>query len=332
MMEYSIHNVTRSGFNLATLLGFMVLAGCGGGGGGSSGPEVISSTLDNTSVQTLASKAVAEAECSGISGIAVLPSLNMAARDTEDSSLTQPVTLASRVSDYTTLISGLISGTFSKTGDHSNGTDTLTYQYTDYTNPVGGLVLEANGSASVIYHGVPGDYGPVVSNKTVSTNGPIAVSKSPNTSARSAQKVLTTTDYEVSVSGLNQIYATIMMSADDLVIDNVRIKNLDTGQVYSIDKLTAKGYFSNTMVTLGDLSYTYTSSDVGTLQVTSDAVVVTLDGMKIPSSIQGTLTMTATDGTQAETVIESNGNVKIYTVNNSVKTLTSEVDCSSLVH
>lgn len=330
-MKYSTNKIKPAVTIMLTAAGFALVSSCGGGGGGGTS-EVIESTLDSATVETLAGRAVLEGDCVGVSGIADLGQLNALRTAGRPTQLDARPTLASRVSDYTDLIYGLISGTFSKTGDHDSGTDTLVYTYSDYTNPVGDLVLEANGSASVVYHGVPGDFGPVVSNKTVSTNGPVSISKSANTSARLAVAQKSNANYELSVSGLNQIYASVISNPDDLVIDSVALKNLDTGQVYKVTNLSSKGNFGSSQVTLSDLSYTYTSSDVGTLQVTSDNVVINLDGMKIPSDIAGTFTMTATDGTQGEVVIQSNGNMTIYTGSGAQRVQVSEVDCSGLVH
>jgi len=333
MMKKSIRKQLFTGAAVATAAVLLVLLNaCGGGGGGSSADsEVISSTLDTTSVETLAGRAVLEGDCVGVSGFVTLNPASTFALKVDNSEATAQADFASRVSSYTTLISGLINGTFSKTGDHDNGTDTLTYQFSDYTNPVGGLTFAANGSATVIYHGVPGDFGPVLSKKTVDTNGPVTITKAANSAGRSRLAARDSGSYEVSISGLSQVYAALA-NPDDLLISSALVKNLQTGQQHKISNLRSKGTFSSTQAALSNLSYTYTSSDVGTLEVSSDSLVIELDGMKIPKSIADTLAMTATDGSRAETVIESNGTIKIYQVDDSGKTLTSEVNCAGLVH
>ncbi len=330
-MQYSTNKIKPAVMFMLTTAGLALVSSCGGGGGGGS-TEVIDSTLDTASVETLAGRVVLEGDCVGVSGIADLSQVDALRVASHPASMEQPSTLASRVSDYTDQIYGLISGTFTKTGDHENGTDTLVYTYSDYTNPVGDLVLQANGSASVVYHGEPTELGPVVSNKTVSTNGPVSIAKTPNISIRPGIALKSNASYELSVSGLNQIYAAVLSNPDDLVVNNVTLKNLDTGQVYTVTNLQSKGSFGSSQVTLSDLSYTYTSTDVGTLQITSDNVVINLDGMKIPSDVAGTFTMTATDGSKGELVIQSNGNITIYTGTGPGRVQVSEVDCSGLVH
>ncbi|MBC8210712.1 MAG: hypothetical protein H8E21_06545 [Gammaproteobacteria bacterium] len=330
-MKTTIYKKIFVGTSLATGVALAVLGGCGGGGGGgSTESEVVSSTLDVTSVETLAGRAVLEADCVGVSGIASLsPTADVAVQSSPIEA--EPVLWANRVSDYTGLINGLISGTFAKTGEHDNGTDTLTYQFSNYTNPVGGLVFAANGSARVIYHGVPGLFAPVQTKKTVDTNGPVTITKSANSGARSSLAAKDSGSYEISVSGLSQVYAALT-NPDDLLISSAVVKNLQTGEQHLVRNLRGKGTFSSTQAALTGLSYSYTSPDVGTLEVTSDSLVIELDGMKIPKSITGTLAMTATDGTRAETVIEANGTIKIYQVDDTGTTLTSEVNCASLVH
>jgi len=333
-MKKTINQQMATGTAAAAGVLLAMLSACGGGGGGSSatGSEVISSTLDTTSVETLAGRAVLEGDCVGVSGFATLNPASTSALKVDQSVDSIQTGFANRVSSYTTLISGLINGTFAKTGDHDNGTDTLTYQFSDYTNPVGGLTFAANGSVTVIYHGVPGEFGPVQTKKTVDTNGPVTITKAANSGARASRVAARDTgSYEVSISGLSQVYAALA-SPDDLLISNALVKNLQTGQQHKISNLRSKGNFSSTQAALSNLSYTYTSDEVGTLEVSSDSLVIELDGMKIPKSVAGTLAMTATDGTRAETVIEGNGTIKIYQVSDTGKTLTSEVNCAGLVH
>jgi len=281
-------------------LSLVFLASCGGGsGGGSTSEDVIDSTLNTASVETIAGRIALEGDCNAVAGVADLRQQTTAeANPDEIAQRTQP-SYANRISSYTSTISGLLGGTLKKTGDHNNGTDTLTYTYQDFTNPVGRLKFAANGSASVIYHGKPGDFGPIVSNKTVDTNAPISIKKSAySVAGRSKLAHKSSANYEFSVKGLNRIFATVLFDPDNIVIDSATVKNLDTGQVYKISNLKSKGYIDTEQLALSDLSYTYTSSDVGTLKVTSDSLIINLDSMKIPKSLSGTLAMTATDGTK----------------------------------
>lgn len=307
-------------------IGLLMLAGCGGG---SSSDTTVTgtSTLDTVSIEKLASRVVEEGDCIAVSGAS-------AARRSEKqvpiAEVTSP-TLLSRVIDIA--INGLLGGTLTKTGEHLDGTDTMTYTYSDFANPVGELAFSANGTASVVDHGVPGDFGPIMSNKTIDTNGDIEITKESNTGNRPGllSRVLLGT-YKLKIAGLDRTYAQEFAAPDSYVINNVTLLNDDTGSEYKISNLKGKGYFNSSQAALTDVEYTYTSPDVGPLTVKSDSLNVSLDTMKIPSSAEGTLNVTATDGTQAEVVLENTGTVKIYSVDGATKTLTSEVDCSGLVH
>ena len=320
--------------SLGGLLGVtLVLSACGGGSSSDNNDNsVIDSTLDTTSVQTLAGRMVLEGDCSAVSGVADIKDAPLSAAQLADRAKKQQPTLANRISSFSATINGLLGGSLVKSGEHSNGTDTLNYAYTNFSNPVGDLDITANGNASVVYHGTPGEYGPVYTNKTVDVPDPINISKAPLVAGRGGVAQKSTANYKFQVSGLKQVYATVLLGMDDLTIASATLENLDTGKVYKVSDVKSKGYFNSSQVSLSDLSYTYTTDDVGTLKVKSDSLIIQLDGVKIPKSISGTLTMTATDGTQAETVINGDGTVNIYRITTDGKVLTSEVDCSGLVH
>lgn len=299
--------------------GLMFMAGCGGGGGG--GSSATQSTLDTESIQKLAQHLVEEGNCVAVSGV------NAAAlRSTTLTNSTSPVQqkaiLRSYPIDSTTY--GLISGSLRKHGEHNNGTTSLSYDYTNYTNPVGDLKVAVSGSASVIDHGTPGDYGPIMSHKTIDTKGDIDVIKSSYNRKSSG-------NYKFRMSGYTQTYAK-SLGPDSLKITSASITNSDSGDESQISQLTANGYINPTVVALTNLKTTYTNSTTGTLTVKSDSLTINRDSVEIPSSISGTLDLTATDGTKAEAVINETGSIKIYTVKGSDKSLVSEVDCSSLVH
>jgi len=301
--------------SVVTLIPFV---GCGGSGGG--GGSTVASTLDKASVQKMAQNILEEGNCVAISGLGLSPSLYNTNNPTQDN---PKLNLRTYGIDRT--INGLISGTLRKHGEHNNGTDTLTYDFSNFTNPTGNLKFGLNGSASVIDYGKPGDYGPIKTKKTIATKGALSATKSSNT-RQSA------TNYELKMSGYAQTYAKVLFSPDDLIIRNASAKNTTTNKEYSISNLSAKGFFSNDQIALIDLKTKFTDPEVGTVDVISDKVVVSRDSVQLPSSLTGTFTLTASDGTKAQTVVAQSGNIKIYTLKGDTKTLVSELDCSGLVH
>ncbi len=302
-------------------LALVLLSSCSGGGGG--GTSLVSSTLDEASVQELAQNIMLEGDCIALSGVL---STSFSKDDSSSKLLTDNTTgIDTRSYALDSTVYGLISGSLRKHGEHDNGTDTLTYDFENYTNPTGDLQFGLSGSVSVVDHGTPGVYGPIMSNKTINTDGALNVSKSSYSRASSA-------NYELQLSGYNQVYATVLFAQDDLDISSASAKNTSTNEEYKISNFSAKGYFTNSSIGLTGLKTTYTDPQVGSLTVESDVVNISRDSVQLPSAVEGTFGLTATDGTKAEAVITQSGNVKIYTVDGTTKVLVSELDCSGLVH
>ncbi|WP_299881486.1 hypothetical protein [uncultured Cocleimonas sp.] len=326
MKKRSVLKKTIYASGITSGIGLLMLAGCGGGSS-SDTTETGTSTLDAVSIEKLASRVVEEGDCVAVSGAS---SARISDKLASTDEVSTPPLLALAIEN---VINGLLGGTLTKTGEHLDGTDTLTYTYSDFANPVGELAFSANGTASVIDYGVPGDFGPIMSNKTIDTTDEITITKESNTESRPGllSRILLGT-YKLKIAGLDRTYAQEFADPDSYVIDDVTLVNADTSSEYKISNLKGKGYFNPSQAALMDIEYTYNSPDVGPFTVKSDSLTVSLDTMKIPSSAEGTLIMTATDGTQAEVVLENTGTVKIFSVDGTTKTLTSEVDCSGLVH
>ncbi len=221
-------------------------------------------------------------------------------------------------------VNGLIDGKLIIGGNHNNGTDTYNYSYQNFTNPVGNSQYALNGSASVVDHGKPGDFGPIMSNKTAKTNGAIGVDKS-------AYRRNATGHYEFTLSGYNQTYSKVLFTPDELIISSALIKNTNTKEEYKLSNLRTKGFFNSDSIALIDTKGSYTDPELGTMTITADTLQVSLNTVKLPTSVNGTISAKASDGTTADFVISSNGNVKIYSTTKNTKVLISEMDCASLL-
>ena len=323
----------------ASAVTFSLLGGCSGGGGGSNanaGPIVIPSTLTTESIPKLARNVLDVGSCEAVSGIAQTSTLNTTLdsnnNDSEGIKSYNMQTTDSHPIDET--VNGPLGGTLHKHGQHLNGTTSLTYDYTNFTVPFGDSNFTVNGSASVIDNGKPGDYGPILTNKTIDTKGAFNIAEA-NTSTLSSTIATSnnTTNYVAQLTGYVQTYATVLASPDALNIQSGSLKNENTNKKYTIDNLSAKAYFSDDQINLSDAKTSFTDPDIGTLQVTSDSVIIERDSVKLPSSVATTLTLTATDGTKAQADITENGSVKIYSIEDSgAKTLVSELNCSALIH
>jgi len=314
----------------ATVL--FLVGGCSGGGG-AGGTSSIKSTLDTQSVETLASHLAVKGDCTAISGVlqAGVAVYNNAVVPEQTGQAGQLTGQGSYPISST--VYGLTSGTLSKEGEHNNGTDTLVYTFNNFTNPVGNLQVDINGKASVVDHGKPGDYGPIKTNKTIDTVGALDIAKSSSSPIKANSSSTSSTHYSVSISGYNQTYATKLLDPDSLVIKSATIKDSDSNTEYKLTSFNAKGYFTDDTVTLSKITATYTDPDVGTLKVSGDHLNINRDAVvKVPTVAEGTFTLTATDKTQADVTIDASGNVKFYSVDDTGKTLVSELDCSNLVN
>ena len=301
----------------------LVLLSCSGGGSGGGGSSV-SSTLNEETIQVLSQNVLEEGDCIAVSGLTLTDSLNKGVLPVTDVREDEKeVVFREYPISYT--VYGLLGGSVSKEGEHKDGTDSLTYKFDNFSNPSGNLKFGVSGQASVVDHGKPGDWGPIMSNKTIDTKGKVNVTKA-------SYNRDSTANYECEVDGYNQIYATEFFSFDDLNIKAASAKNVDTGAEYKIKNLTSKASFDDSQILLTDIKTIYTDPKVGTVEVTSDAMTISRDSMQIPSSAAGTLVLTATDGTQAELVITQSGNIKVYTKDDNQRVLVSEMDCSGVVH
>jgi len=307
--------------SFASIAALLLLSCSSGGGGG--GSSAVSSTLNEESIQVLSQSIVDEGDCVAVSGLTLAQPLDKESSNNRVDSDTSTIQFRSYPISYT--VHGLLGGSVSKEGEHDDGSNSLVYTFNDFTNPSGELKFGVNGQASVVDHGKPGDFGPIMSNKTIDTKGKMQVVKSSYNRSSSAT-------YEVELDGYNQIYSTVLFDQDDLKIKSASARNTATDAEYKVDDLTAKGYFTDSQVALTDVKTIYTDPQVGTVEVTSDLIRISRDSMQIPSAADGTLVMTATDGTQAELVITESGNIKVYTKDNDQRVLVTEVDCSNLVH
>ena len=324
----------------ASAVTFSLLSGCSGGGSdgnnADAGPIVIPSTLTTESIPKLARNVLDVGSCEAVSGIAqtstIIDTSNSDNNDSTKITSYNMQTMDSHPIDET--VDGPLAGTLHKYGQHLNGTTSLTYDYSNFTVPFGDANFTVNGSASVIDHGKPGDYGPILINKTIDTKGAFHITEA-NTSTLSSMTARSnnTANYVAQLSGYVQTYATVLLAPDTLNIQSGSLKNENTKKEYTIDNLSAKAYFSDDQIILSNAKTSFTDPDIGTLQVTSDSVIIERDSVKLPSAVATTLTLTATDGTQAQADITENGSVKIYSIEDSgAKTLVSELNCSALIH
>jgi hypothetical protein len=302
----------------------VVMNGCSSGSSDTT-LSVAPSTLDSVSVQKLAQQAVDVGSCTSV---AVIPtSVALSASSvlvSQDDSLTSNA--IARAYDIDETIYGLISGTLHKYGQHDSGTTSLTYDYNNFTNPIGDIQIDANGSSSVIDHGISGDLGPTMINKTIDTLSPISIIKSAISRAVSAT-------YLFNLSGYNRTYATTFGEPDDFVIKTASLTDENNASmIRTVSNVSAKANIATSKEIYTNVKASYTDPLVGTIYIESDSLTIDKDSMNLPSNVYGTLALRATDGTEAEAVISNTGSVKIYTVEGTVKTLVSEVDCSNLIH
>ena len=321
MRTFNMKKIFFSAFVVS--LSSLVLLSCSAGE--SSKGTTVPSTLDEANIQVLSQNILKEGDCIAVSGLALAQPLNKSITSSKDTTENGQEVKFREPHSLSSTVYGLLGGSVSKDGEHNNGTDSLTYKFDDFTNPSGNAKFAVSGSASVIDHGKPGDYGPIMTNKTINTDGKLNVTKSSYSRATSAH-------YECDISGYNQVYAKVLFSQDDLEIKGATALNTDTGAVYRIENFTSKGYFTNDQIVLTDVKTAYTDPNVGTVEVTSDLLKVSRDSMQIPSAMDGTLILKATDGTEAELVITQSGNIKVYAKGDNGRALVSELDCSGLVH
>jgi len=311
-------STTNKLLTLGTLIGtgfLLVLSNCSGGGGGST---TVKSTLNESTVQTLASNIVLEGDCRAISGVLMASTNPNKLAITSDMQSTESVQRSYPL-DSTTY--GLVSGSVRKHGEHDDGTTALTYEFNNFTNPTGDLQVGINGSASVVDHGKPSDYGPILSHKTIDSQGPMTLNKASYSRA-------TNGTYEVELDGYTQVYSQVLFESDNFEVKNAVARNTATNEIYRISNLSAEGYLADEEMALTNVKTEYTDPEIGTIFVESELIRINRDSMQLPASIEGSFTLTATDGTQAEATVTESGNIKIYTAG----VLTSEVDCSNLVH
>lgn len=301
----------------------LVMNGCGSGS--SDAPSsVLPSTLDSVSVQKLSQQAVDVGSCTSVALIPTASALSESNVFTsQDNALTNNAIARAYNIDNTTY--GLVSGNIHKYGKHDSGTNTLTYDYNNFTNAVGDVQLDVNGSASVVDHGVPGELAPTMINKTIDTLSPISIIKS-------AYSRVVGAAYLFNMSGYNRTYATTLGEPDDLVIKNASLTDENNASmIRTVSDVSAKGNITDAKDVYTNLKASYTDPLVGTIYIETDSLTVDKDSIKIPKNVYGTLSLRATDGTKAEAVISNTGSVKIYTVEGTVKTLVSEVNCSNLI-
>lgn len=304
-------------------VGVLIMNGCSSGGGDSI-TSAAPSTLDSVSIQKLAQQAVDVGSCTSVSLVPTAALSSSSVSVSEDTTLTNNA--IARVYDIDETIYGLISGTLHKYGQHDSGTTSLTYDYANFTNPIGDIQVDANGSSSVIDHGVPGELAPTMINKTIDTLNPISIVKSAYTRAVSAA-------YLFSLSGYNRTYATTLGDPDDFVIKTASLTDENNASmIRTVSNVSAKANIAASQEIYTNVKASYTDPLVGTLNIASESLTIDKDTINLPSNVYGTLALQATDGTEAEAVISNTGSVKIYTVEGTVKTLVSEVNCSNLIH
>ena len=77
---------------------------------------------------------------------------------------------------------------------------------------------------------------------------------------------------------------------------------------------------------------TVTDPDLGTFTVGGTNIIVPINSEGLPVGIDGTINVTATDGTTGSVTVDSNGIVTIAAEDENGAAVTQQVDCTELVY
>jgi len=315
-----------------------VIFGCGGGGGVGKTP----STIDAAGIQEVAARFVTNGMCTEVGGGVTGSSSSVSSVETSSAGNSSSINSFSKEARYTSTYYGALGGQVDIGFEHKNGVDTYSYDFMQFDNPIGGSDVTLDGKAERINHGKPTDYGPVYSNMTAQTNGPISATVGTLDSAtvgtldksRSAGDTL---HYDFELQGYNRVYATTFGDPDKITVTSASMIDTDKDKKYSVTNVKMDGYITSTDNIIQGLSATYNDADHGTIKVTqeSESISVSVETspweILVPTSMTGSVELEGTDGTKGSLEVDGSS-VKIYTKDaNGQKTLVSDLNCRLLM-
>ena len=248
------------------------------------------------------------------------------------SSSFNPFPVHSRAYEYDQTFNGTLGGTLDVHTYHNDGTTTLTFSMDDFTNLLFGKAVGLLGTFETVDHGTPSDYGPIVTNKTAETKGAID-----GTVDDAARAETAASRFTFELIGYNQVYATEYAQPDTLTLTSAVLTNKDADKVFSVKNASADAVVTYSQALVSNISATYTDADVGTVKVSQESEVITVDltdmygGIPVPTYVKGGVELTATDGTKAG--VEINGTELIFSTidENGNKTVVKTLECQNLL-
>lgn len=299
-----------------------VIVGCGGGNS-STTTTAVPSTVTTESCKTFASHLAKYGGCTEVN-VASLPIYEISGTSTKSN------LVESRAYDINEVISGTCGGTLTKTGEHDKGTSTLVYDYDNFC--IGNSYqLTLGGKSNVVNLGKPSDFGPVVYEDTISTEGRMSVSfDKAEGIARALPSSLTASLSNYSIkygSGDKTIFATestpdtVNINAADIIYDS-------DGNKYAVSNVSASTYVVSNIVNVLKGTGTYTDPELGTYTVNTENLELPLNSIGLPVGVNGTATITATDGTKGQVKFEDG--VIVLSLDDG--TQVAQVDCTELVN
>lgn len=301
-----------------------VIVGCGGGGGNNSTTTTaVPSTVTAESGKIFASHLAKFDGCTEVNVVS-LPTYKISSTSAESN------LVESRAYDINEVISGTCGGTLTKTGKHDKGTSTLVYDYENFCIN-NSYPLTLDGVSNVVNLGKPSDFGPVVYEDTISTEGRMSVSfDKAKGIARVLPSSLTASLSNFSIkygSGDKTIPATestpdtVNINAADIIYDS-------NGDKYAVSNVSASTYVVSNILNVLKGTGTYTDPELGTYTVNTENLELPLNSIGLPVGVNGSATITATDGTKGQVKFEDG--VIVLSLDDG--TQVAQVDCTELAN
>ncbi|OQX59975.1 MAG: hypothetical protein B5M52_01780 [Helicobacteraceae bacterium 4484_230] len=297
-------------------LGIGVIVGCGGGGGSGGGGSIASTMNDETAAAWAANLSKIQG-CNEVN-ISLAPAISRS------------------VARYSWDISGPCGGSINISYDHENGITTYGYDMDSACLPVRSKDVSLTGKATLVEHGKPSPSGPIVSHDTAATNGRI------NASVVDGSRTEPET-FSMAFSGLTQTYGSGNKNnpGTEARPDTMTISSADIidslGKKYAVSALSGKNYPVSDGLIFKTVSATYTDPTEGTFTVKAENIKILTNGQSIipgvpggiPEAVDGTVDLTATDGTKGSIKFE-NEIIYIYVDDENGTHESARIDCSDI--
>lgn len=329
LIEMEICVATGSGFS-SSIVSSAAQSSAPSSSGTSNGASSSSSVFGSSSEAASASISVSSSTAFSSSVITISSAPSSSAISSSSSSF-NPFPAHSRAYEYDQAFNGTLGGTLNVHTYHSDGTTTLTFNLNDFANLLFGNNIALQGAFETVDHGTPGDFGPIVTNKTAQSKGPV------NGTVDSTSRADTATNFSLEFGGYNQVYATQYMQPDSVTLASAVLTNKDENKKFSLTNAKADAVMTSGKAVVSNLSATFTDADIGTLQITQDSEAISVDlfemygGIPMPTYVEGSVELTATDGTKAIVEIKGTTLVISNVDDNGNKTNAKEMECQTLL-